>query len=614
MKIRRLAQLRNVYLKTLLLTSAAIAIVMVPLTISGGHSTAWAQDSSESINARIQSHLKYGEFPAAIELVKRLPTQDSDQWLQAIATAQHQAGANAGAFKSIGMISADRARYAVLANLTGPVGSESENSTVGSSDNLVGSNLKAGASGGITEADFDPLIDLIKSTIDIEGWDDTNGDGTIQAYPPGVFVDSTGTLHKLHVDAKHSLKVLKQQSKRDSGNRLAGQPSELRKVSLNRLEKQAQLLAAQGKPIDDVMQNLAGMYEIHYLMLLPETNDIVIVGRAGAWEKDFEGRMINSETGKPTLRLDDLVVCLRNAYREAGKFGCAITPRQKNLAETKKFIEESSLTGKAWRTRLRETLGKQDIEVFGIDSRTHAGHVLVEADYRMKLVAMGLEKTIPEIPSYLDRIQLLPGGGLPPLDVVRWWFTMNYDDVIADEALEAFTFTGTGVKVLSENEMIDDQGGRIHTNQSKGPTAGYARDFTRHFDKIANEYPVYRQLKNLFDLAIVSALIRDQQLDQRAGWHLTFFGESMSYADLTYELSLSDAPKQVDSVMNHRVITERKQSSTLKHTLIGVSGGISFDSMSVVKRDSMKPDSNGKLAKLADGSIPSDDLQNWWWD
>ena len=40
--------------------------------------------------------------------------------------------------------------------------------------------------GGITEADFEPLIDLIRSTIDPEGWDDTNGDGTIQAFVPNL--------------------------------------------------------------------------------------------------------------------------------------------------------------------------------------------------------------------------------------------------------------------------------------------------------------------------------------------------------------------------------------------------------------------------------------------
>ena len=40
--------------------------------------------------------------------------------------------------------------------------------------------------GGVTEADFQPLISLIRNTIDPEGWDDTNGDGTIQAFVPNL--------------------------------------------------------------------------------------------------------------------------------------------------------------------------------------------------------------------------------------------------------------------------------------------------------------------------------------------------------------------------------------------------------------------------------------------
>ena len=40
--------------------------------------------------------------------------------------------------------------------------------------------------GGVTEADFQPLISLIRNSIDPEGWDDTNGDGTIQAFVPNL--------------------------------------------------------------------------------------------------------------------------------------------------------------------------------------------------------------------------------------------------------------------------------------------------------------------------------------------------------------------------------------------------------------------------------------------
>lgn len=579
-----------------------------------------------SLEQRIQSHLKHGEFPAAIELAKSTDDAQSDKWLRDIAVAQHKSQAATAAYKTVEMIRSDEARYRTLANFIGETESRSGGSGFGSAPTDGGgqnNGRQNNGQGGITEADFTPLIDLIKSTVDPEGWDDTNGDGTIQAYPAGVFVDPSGTLHRMRTDSKRSLKLLKKKSQSDSGNRVAAKSSTLRKVSLNRLEKQAQLLAAQGKPVSDVMQNLAGIYEIEYLMLVPETGDVIIAGPAGDWEDDAEGRPANKSTRHPTLQLDDLVVCLRNAqaankkngdFANNGKFGCSITPRQKNLADTKQFLANSKLKGAAWRKELRKTLGKQDIEVFGIDARTHAGRVLVEADYRMKLVAMGLEDSIPEIPSYLDRIQLAPGGGLPPMDVVRWWFTMNYQDVVADEEREVFTFDGTGVKVLSENEFIDDQGKRVHTGKSKGPTAGYARDFTRNFEKIADKYPVYRQLKNVFDMAIVSAIIRNQKLDQRANWNLTYFGESDSYSAFNYRPRLSDAPNQVDSVMNHRIINERKKSSTVKHTLIGVSGGITFDSMKVVLANNMKIDDSGELDDVVKEAQPSTDDIKWWWD
>ena len=39
---------------------------------------------------------------------------------------------------------------------------------------------------------------------------------------------------------------------------------------------------------------------------------------------------------------------------------------------------------------MRDCLGRQDIEVYGIDPRCRVAHVLVEADYHMKLIGMGL--------------------------------------------------------------------------------------------------------------------------------------------------------------------------------------------------------------------------------
>lgn len=556
---------------------------------------------------QIRAHIAAGEFPNAIALVDTLPTQQADIFRQQIATAQSSLGARAAAFKSAGAIADDVQRSRAITVLASYMPPPNE-SSAGNSPTERPAALAAGRLGGITEADFFPLIELIKTTINPDSWDDSNGDGTIQAYPSGVYVDSLGLLKKLKVDPANSMDV-RASALKDSGNRRTNFPSNLRKVSLTRLERAAQLAAAQGRRLDEDMLNLAGIYSVQYVMLFEDSGEVVIAGPAGPWTTDSEGRPVNKTTGRPVLQLDDLVVCLRNAYENNGKFGCAITPREQNLAETKRVLETSNKRGKAWRDLLRNTLGRQDVSVFGVDPQTHAGRVLVEADYRMKLVGMGLEPSIPEIPSYLSRVELQPDGTLPPMDVVRWWFTLNYDDVTTDENHETFSFAGKGVKVLSENEMIDDLGRRIHTGTSTGPTREFAQDFTQHFEQIAAEYPIYNQLKNIFDLALVTSLIRHQGLAERANWKPTFFGNDGS--QLTYQPELESAPREVDSVVNHRIISERQGSSTLRHTVVGVSGGIRFDALEVISADAIKFDA--RLSVDAAQARPGN-ATNWWWD
>jgi hypothetical protein len=569
-------------------------LALVSVVIAG---VIFAQDDSsrDDTQQRIQDHLSAGEFPLAISLANTLPEQPGDHWLAQISQSQLQSGSRSAAFDSAGLIQSDQARAKLLSSLA----------------NNSGRPL-AGQAGGITAADFDPLIDLITNTIANDSWIDTGqGLGTIQAYPAGVFVDSAGTLRKMKVDPQKTSRRISSDLFTDSGNRQPQMSAELRKVSLTRLEREAQLLAAQGLPLDETMQNLAGITEVQFLMADPETGDVVIAGPAGPWKKDERNRSVNAQAGTPVLQLDDLVVCLRNAWENNGKFGCAITPRQKNLAATQEFLATSKLKGTSWSRKIRELLGQQDIHVFGIDDRTHTARVLVEADYRMKLIGMGLEPSVPGVPSFLERIQLTPDGSVPPLDVVRWWFTLNYDDVFADESGLIFTFTGSGVKVLSENELLDEHGQRIHTGQSHGPAKEFARDFTKQFASLSTEYPIYRELKNVFDMALVASLIRHQQLAQKTNWHLTYFGPERADS-LTYHPKLDAVATQVDSVMNQHVLKTRKQSSTVKHTIVGVSGGISYDAHEAMGAEKIK---------LADHQFdeaeklrPVDGENHWWWD
>src|SRR5262249_21144610 len=155
---------------------------------------------------------------------------------------------------------------------------------------------------------------------------------------------------------------------------------------------------------------------------------------------DAEGRFVDPKTATSVFQLDDLVVTLRNAYTDRGQFGCSITPRKDNLAAAKavneKWSQRPLKTGERekWLGGVCSAMGRQDIDMYGVDRRTHVGRVLIEADYRMKLVGIGLEESVPGVASYLSTVQLDKNGNPPPMNVLRWWFTLNYEALAATDS------------------------------------------------------------------------------------------------------------------------------------------------------------------------------------
>jgi hypothetical protein len=249
-------------------------------------------------------------------------------------------------------------------------------------------------------------------------------------------------------------------------------------------------------------------------------------------------------------------------------------------------------------------LGRQDIEVYGIARRTHAGYVLVEADYRMKLVGIGLEQGTLGLKSYLSGVQLDKNGNPPPMNVLRWWFTLNYDALSATESRDAFELKGPGARVLSENEMLTERGERVHTGTSDELTKGFAESFTKHFDKLCVKYPIYAELRNVFDMSLVSAVIQSHDLPGQVGWHMTHFGPGGEYAP-----ALRGAPTEVDSVMNHRVIGPKQVVTAI------VSGGVRVDTTALVAREAVKTDTYGVMSGERGASKPQQlPRRAWWWD
>ncbi|HEX5102468.1 MAG TPA: DUF1598 domain-containing protein [Pirellulaceae bacterium] len=567
---------------------AAAAILAFFPVVTFLASDALAGDAAD----KVQAHLEAGEFgPAKAAAAAIGDAAARDRAFADIAAAQAGAGARRASLHSLHDISGDLSRSEALSRVARQPG------------------FFGGARGGGVIADFDSLIDLITTTISPDSWDEVGGPGSIDSFEGGVFVDPTGLLRRLPPETDRSLVVVRQAAALATHTTDPRRKSILRKISLQRLEREVQMLHALGRDPDEAMQTLAGLKRIKYILVYPETGDIVLAGPAGDWRRDAEGRFVEADSSQPVVNLDDLVVTLRNAYGDLGRFGCSITPRRENLAAAQEINDRWSKQPlkpsqrEKWLSEFRDAVGRQDIEIYGIDPRTRTGRVIVEADYRMKLVGLGLEEGTLGVTSYLDSIPVSADGKAPPMSVLRWWFTLNYAALSATEDRNAFELKGPGVKVQSENELLTERGERVHTGKSDELNQQFAESFTNHFEQLAAKYSIYADLRNIFDLSLVAAVIHSHDLPGQTNWHMTHFG-----AEGAYEPELGFAPAAVESIMNHKLVGG-------KHIIAAVSGGVTVDARELAARQAVKTDGYGLLKTERSGAAPQNLPRGaWWWD
>lgn len=541
----------------------------------------------------VAEQLASGEFAPALAQAEKAPPQKRDALLGAIAKAQAQAGEQRAALATAGSMRDDVLRRETL--------------------NDSASKPRGARGGGAGNADFTSLIELITSTVAPTTWDEVGGPGAIKQYANGVYIDALGVVRPvLDKDGGNRLNQLRQNVAHAAAGGRIREASPLRKVSLPRLEREIQLRLAAGEPLDEEMRVLAGLQRIRYVFVYPETGDLVVAGPAGDWMLDRENRLVAAESGRPVVQLDDLVVVLRHVLGSPdSEFGCSITPTDEGLAKAKAFLEAWSgkplkaggAARQKWLADLRDQLGRQKVEVFGIDPSTRVAQAIVEADYRMKLVGIGLEEGTADVPSYLDMLKSAAGKGAQPLDVLRWWFTVNYDALATNADRTVYELRGQGVKVLSENELLTATGQQVHTGKSNPLNAEFAHRFTKHFEALAKKYPVYADLQNIFDLALVASLLRAEGLADRVGWHMLTLGDGNQFA-----VAHGPAPKEVDTVLNHRVVNG-------SNILAAISGGVSVNCRSLVAPDAIATDRKGDLGSQQRMSSPEKTSRvAWWWD
>lgn len=589
---------------------------VLAIAMLGSASPLLAQDSFDA--AKFDRLIAAGEFAPAQNLAGTLADSSArDARLAELAAAQQAAGLVRQANRTAGTIrSSDSFNTFLAQELPGGFLPGAGSGGAGAGGFLppgAGMGMGRGGRGGGVQADFDPLIELIQSTVAPDTWEDLGGTGRMQEFEAGVHVDPSGRLERvLREDAAGSLSGLRAAAERGVTG-IVEQESMLRMISLPRLERAVRARLAQGLEPTDEMKYLAGIRRIEAVFVYPETGDLVIAGPAGAWSFDSEARAIHTDTGTPVLVLDDLVDCLRALREGDGYIGCSIDPRPENLQATQQYLAEHPGSGKRWQEGLRAALGTQVITITGLQPDSHAAFSIVAADYHMKLVGMGLE---PGVAGVEDVLTLIANEDERPRDtsVIRWWFSLNYDEVVTTADHSAFRLVGSATRVLSENEHLEETGERVHTGRSDGPTTEFAQSFSAHFEQLCQKYPVYGDLRNVFDLAMVAGLIDRYDLDEQVSWDGGCFGRRGANG-LTYTLESFGVPREVETVMNVKEITRRANGRTTRETLLGVSGGVQANVRDHVSSRELVTDNYQLLdARRVQGQPDSWDSNQWWWD
>lgn len=568
------------------LLPAAFSVLM--FAAAGGLSR--AADVAEAQNA-VAGHLAAGEFGAALDAARSVadPAQ-RDALLQQVVGAQLQTGDVLGALASTSQITDRTTRSQQRTQVA-----------------------EAASQAGGTGADFDQLIDLIIN--ETEGpWESIDGIGGPDPteFEAGVRVDPYGVLYMAsRKELSGRLTDLGIRARQAELNTDMAKPATLRMVSLTRLERAVAERLAQGLPAVESMRQLAGLSQIQYVFVYPEDGEVVIAGPAEGWRYNELGQPVGVESGRPTLQLDDLVTVLRTFSPEGRQiFGCSIDPRPEGLAKVREFAAASQDRGPLapgsvgrWAHQLGQMLGRQDILVYGVPADSRVARVIVEADYRMKLIGVGKLSAGPHVPDYFDLLARHPEVATGSLDALRWWLTMHYDAVMHSADRDAFEIRGSSVQCKSENQFVTEQGQRVETGKAEPINRKFAQTFTEHYSELAQRDPVFADLQGVFDLALVAALLQQERVDERLDWDRGVFAVNGGYHPASYAV-----PKETDSVVAHRVFNG-------KDVVVQVAGGVRADLLTVLNDAQVRQESP-RLDNLAQGSRPKAALPEgrWWWD
>jgi Protein of unknown function (DUF1598) len=387
------------------------------------------------------------------------------------------------------------------------------------------------------------------------------------------------TVQGVYVDAKHVLRVRQPGKRAALGFRRNAQlKPEFVSISLPKLFAEVKRLRDAGKKIPDRLRDLDGMVKLKYVVLDAKTGDLIIAGPAEPIDARNSLRPLGKKTGRPVLQLDDLVVALRSVgpgSRESA-FGCTLLQDPKSIERVAVFQKQirrvRSITPQRLLAGMRDAFGPLSAKVFGVPADTRFAFVCLEADYQMKRISLALER--PPVRGLTSYLALSRGTS----QFNRFWFVADYPPINVSADGSVFEIPKRGLKLLASNSPTA-------VKTTNPAAAKFAESFTKHLPELGRVQPVFADLQNLSDLAVLAALIDSDKLDRKAGWDLAWLLNTDGY-----RVRKHSVPKTAETLVNikqsgRRIVTvaggvqvsSRKFAGQRKTTTISAAAGVRRD-------------------------------------
>lgn len=288
-------------------------------------------------------------------------------------------------------------------------------------------------------------------------------------------------------------------------------PAKERKISLKRLNALVAECEANNVEIPEAARCLGGLTAIEYVVAVPEENDIYLVGPAEPWTVSDCGTLVGKKSGKPVLRLEDLMA-VSSAWNggKVSPISCSIDPTREAIARL------TALQMPAPAEELAAAMGQMDVTLQGVPSDSRVANVLAAADYRMKRLSLGFDEA--EIKNFASYFSMVKRGSAAYGQ--RFWMEPKYETVYRDADSLVWKVSDSSVAVLTEREALAKDGSRKATGKADAAANRWAKNMTRRYNELAKAEPIFAEAKNCMDVALVAALIVRENLAKKADCNL----------------------------------------------------------------------------------------------